>query len=146
MIDQQQLEIRDATRAQAENAIRWLKAEVSEEGGFYHNRGIIREAARDSEMKCLCLGRRVLGFAVCTHSNPRAKIDIFEIRPRYRGQGLGRLFASRVFDILFTNAARSIQVECAPRSSQPFWIKLGFSPEPGQPATGSNPRLTLRRH
>ncbi len=119
--------IATATRAQAETVIRWLKEEHLNElggiSGFYCNRPIIRQAARDSEMLVLILGRSVIGFAVCNEFG----IGIFEIRPRYRRQGHGRTFARQIIQKLFANGSEKLNVHCVPAESQHFWRSLGFT-------------------
>lgn len=118
--------IQIATKAQSETVIRWLKEEhvnhLCGEGGFYCNRNIIRDAVKGSEMKVLKLGRKIIGFAVFS----RRGIDIFEIRPEYRGQGHGRCFAEHLVMELFSGGSEELEVQCAPRESRHFWGKLGF--------------------
>lgn len=135
----------DATRAQAETVIRWLKDEHLNElggkSGFYCNRSIVRRAARESEMKCLIAGRAVIGFAIFG----RSTIDIFEIRPAYRGLGYGRHFAAHIIQMLFNNGAKDIDVECAPAESESFWRSLGFVEQEEKYQTwGGNLKLVLR--
>ena len=140
------LNIADASASQAETVIRWLKAELATDligGGFYHNRSIIRKAARNSEMKCLASGRNVLGFSVFTLGQARFAIDILEIRSEYRGLGYGHMLAMNVAEMLFSRGAPHIEVECAPRSSEPFWRKLGFVNHEEAYIARSNPKLIL---
>jgi len=134
----------DATTAQAETVVRWLKRELSEDGGFYHNRAIIRRAARSGELKCLCLGRVILAFAVFTKGLQRSAIDILEVRPRHRGRGYGRLLATNIIQLLVANGANEIQVECMPSESEAFWRKLGFVDLDNRSNRWSNPKLILR--
>ena len=141
-----QTSVVDATKAQAETVIRWLKDEHLNEleglSGFYFNRSIIRSAAQYSEMKCLLLGRKIIGFAVFASMT----INIFEIRPNARGQGFGRHFATNIINMLFDRGAPEINVECSPRSSEPFWRGLGFvEKEDMYQSWGSNPKLVLRK-
>lgn len=118
--------IAPGTVAQAETVIRWLKDEHLNElearSGFYFNRSIIRSAAKDSEMWVLTLGRVIIGFAVFNFYG----IGIFEIRPKYRGQGHGRRFAEQLIQNLFAQGSTELHVQCVPEESQYFWRALGF--------------------
>ena len=141
------LKISDASVSQAETVIRWLKNELTAEiigGGFYHNRSIIRKAARKSEMKCMMAGREILGFAVFTLGKVRCAIDILEIRSKYRGLGYGHMFALNVIEMLFSRGAMHIEVECSPRSSESFWRDLGFIDIEEVGSVAANPKLILR--
>lgn len=135
----------DATRAQLQTVIRWLrKEELEEEAGFYCNRSIIRDSFRKSEMKCVIVDRVVVGFAIFSLNTSHSKIDIFEIRSRYRRKGYGKKFASYLIDMLFTQGAKCIFIECSPRASEKFWRGLGFVDTEAIPSMFGNPRLELR--
>jgi GNAT superfamily N-acetyltransferase len=119
----------DGSVSQAETAIRWRKNELRMGvlgGGFYHNRSIIRRAARTGELKCLVSDRRVLGFAVFARGHSKSTIDILEIREPHRRRGYGHLLAKSVIYTLHHQGAPSVEVECAPRESEFFWRSLGF--------------------
>lgn len=134
------------TPAQAETVIRWLKKEWvgdPDGGGFYHNRSIIRQAARNGEMTCLLAGETIVGFAVFTFGRSRAKIDIFEIRPGYRGRGFGHHLAVHIVQMLVSQGASRVELECAPRSSEAFWRTLGFVDQEGRASAWENPKLVL---
>lgn len=135
----------DATKAHLDTVIRWLrKEEIEEEAGFYCNRSIIRESFRKSEMKCLLVGRVVVGFAILSMHTSYSAIDIFEIRSRYRRKGYGRKFAGYLINMLMTQGPRRIFIECAPRTSEQFWRGLGFVDREATPSMFGNPRLELR--
>ena len=134
----------DATTAQAETVIRWLKRELSEDGGFYHNRSIIRQAVRNNEMRCLSFGRAILAFVVFTRGLNRSAIDILEVRPKYRGRGFGRTLATHTIESLIAGGADEIQVECMPRESEQFWRKLGFVDHDEPFSSWGNQKLILR--
>lgn len=131
---------------QAETVIRWLKKEWlgnPDGGGFYHNRSIIRQAARNGEMTCLRDGKTIIGFAVVTLGRDRAKVDILEVRPGYRGRGFGRHLAAHIVRMLVSQGAPRIELECAPRSSEAFWRALGFVDQEGPASAWENPKLAL---
>ena len=138
----------DATRAHAESVIRWLKHEhfndLEGASGFYCNRKIIREAAKESRMKCLRIKNSIAGFVVFTIFKKHSVIEILEIRPKFREKGLGRILAVHVVDSLFSKGAAYIKVECSPHSSEQFWRKIGFvDDETSSKSTFGNPKLIL---
>ncbi len=137
----------DPEKSQLETVLRWLKKEHLGElegcSGFYCNRDTIRQAFRASEMKCLMLGKKVIGFAIFNlRINPRP-IDIFEIRPGYRQKGYGKIFANHIINLLLSSGAKYIVVECSPRSSEPFWRSLGFVYKGEKSHVMGNPKLHL---
>lgn len=138
----------DASKGQLETVVRWLSREhLGELGGlsgFYCNRDIIRQAFRSSEMKCLVIGRRVVGFAIYRASATYGAIDILEIRPGFRRQGFGRELADGLVCMLFALDVPHIYVECAPVASEPFWRSLGFVDRCGSSPKGPNTKLVLR--
>lgn len=135
----------DPTRAQLATVMRWLKKEEFEdESGFYCNRSIIRNSFRNSEMKCLLIGRVVAGFAIYSLNTSYSAIDILEIRPGYRRKGYGRKFVGYLINMLFTQGASRIVIECAPHSSESFWRDLGFVEQKDKPSMFGNPKLELR--
>lgn len=50
---------------------------------------------------------------------------ILQVRGDLRGKGIGRKLVRRRLQAL-GNASRMLRIECAPRTSVPFWKKLGF--------------------
>ncbi len=142
-----EVRVADPTHAQLQTILRWLKREHVEDlessGGFYCNRAIIRQSFKESEIKCLILGRTIIGFTTFRLSSAYSAIDIFEIRPGYRQRGYGKNFAQHMINFLFTEGAPHITVECAPRSSEQFWRSLGFVESGKKYHDWSNPRLSL---
>ena len=141
--------ISHAGPVQAESIIRRLKHDLDECGehsGFYWNRDMIRRAARDGELICMRLGRRIIGFAVhgALQQLRRASIDLLEVRQAHRGLGHGRQLAEHVIAHLFDAGAESIRVTCSPRSSRGFWATLGFVANPVAPPTDIV-KMTLHR-
>ncbi|MEF8731702.1 MAG: GNAT family N-acetyltransferase [Candidatus Accumulibacter meliphilus] len=138
----------DPTKSQLETVIRWLKKEHLNElhgsSGFYCNRSIIRKPYRHSQMKCLMTGHLIVGFAIFSLDTTYSAIDILEIRPAYRGNGYGRLFATQMINFLFSGGAPYVAVECSPITSEPFWRNLGFVDEEKKYSSWENPKLILR--
>lgn len=135
----------DATKAQLETVIRWLRKEDREESsGFYCNRSIIRNSFSKNEMKCLVIGRVVVGFAIFSFNTSSSAIDILEIRTGYRQKGYGTKFARYLINMLFTQGAPCIAIECSPHISAQFWRKFGFVDQVMKPCIFGNPKLELR--
>ena len=135
----------DATKAQLDTVIRWLrKEERGEMSGFYCNRSIIRNSFRNSEMKCILIGRVVVGFASFSLNTSNSAIDIFEIRSGYRKNGYGKKFASYLINMLFAQGAPLINIECSPHASERFWRDLGFVDKEVKSSKFGNPKLELR--
>jgi len=122
--------VTDTTEPQLRAILRWLKIEwlgaLEQRSGFHFNRSIIRRAVRSNECNSLVLGNRCLAFCVFTLRPPYAAIDIFEVRPRFRARGYGKVFASHIVDMLFAGGAREIHVECSPVESESFWRAVAF--------------------
>jgi len=140
----------DASEGQLATVVRWLRKEHLDElsglSGFYLNRSIIRAACRASEMKCLLVGRWVVGFAIFRIGTGYGAIDILEIRPEFRGRGLGRHLAVHVIQMLFSQGAPLITVECSPPQSEGFWRELGFVDRVGALTAGLHRKLELPRN
>lgn len=138
----------DATRAQLETVVRWLKKEHLEElngmSGFYCNRSIIRNSFRENRMKCLTIDRVLAGFATFHFSTSYSAIDIFEIRPGYRRNGYGKKFAGHLINMLLAQGAPYIAIECSPASSERFWRGLGFRDREAKVHTWGNLKLEFR--
>lgn len=131
---------------QAEIVIAWLeRAQEAEDdaGGFYNNRRIIRSSARDSDLRILLVGRSHAGFAVITAGDHLNAIDILAIRPEFRGKGYGRLLAESILSEMRARGASKVAIQCCPRSSAPFWRKLGFVPTTSEQRPGENIRMAF---
>ena len=140
----------DSQATHLRTVFRWLKREHLEDfegmSGFYLHRSIIRKAFQESEMKCLVVGRIVVGFATIRLRESYSRIELFEIRPGYRNKGYGRQFAAYIIRFLLSKGAPYIAVECSPQTSESFWRSLGFETHEAKPHMYANPKLWLRAH
>ena len=66
------------------------------------------------------------------------KVDIFTVHHRMRRQGFGRCLAQHAIDHALSRDLIGLNVECAPATSKPFWLSLGFTPVQS-PYGGDNP-------
>ena len=114
----------DEHRAQV---LEWLLDEHREHGtGFYCNRGVIERGFRNSSGHCLVLDGYAIAFALVNCFDTEAVIDIMEVHPRHRRCGHGRLFTKHVLQYFSREGAKSVEVECTPETSEPFWRAMGF--------------------
>lgn len=59
-------------------------------------------------------------------------IDLFEIKPDYRGKKLGKEFWEKCLHFFKQKGCDNINLECVPLKSQYFWKKLWFIETEGQ--------------
>ena len=107
----------------------WLHIELKEspnDKGFYHNWNIIEQAYLDNKMFIIKNETSVIGFLVWTKKEICAEIDIFEIIPSYRKQGIGEYFFNEVCKYWLENNLKVLKLFCEPKESEKFWKKMNF--------------------
>ena len=135
-----------ANQAHLSEILAWLEREYLDANeGFYCNKSIIIESLANGELSCALFQGQPVGFVIHTLKSVGSAIDILEIHPAHRGQGFGTHLARHAISRLFSAGATFVTVKCAPRSSEPFWRALGFTPA-GQrvPSVSEPPQLILR--
>ena len=127
----------------------WLKNEQHKTGeGFYCNREIIVDSHKKGEVHVAIESGIVIGFVVdhlysLYHGS---SIDILEVHPNHRNRGVGKVLALDSISRLFELGADLVNVECAPSSSEAFWLKLGFKPKGDfQTSIRGNPKLVFSK-
>ncbi len=106
----------------------WLKEEyLIEQNGFYSNWRKIKEAFEDGELLIYEVNKVAVGFIVFTEIDSTFIIDIAEIKPSQRNQGLGSELINQAISHFKSIGAKSLKVYCSSSSSKTFWRKLGFS-------------------
>ena len=111
--------------------LRWLEDEDRKSGeGFYCNRNVITRCFNESRLHCLTEEQQVVAFAVFKKYGVGSEIGILEVHPASRGRGLGTILATHLFGHLRGLGATSVEVECAPESSEIFWRAMGFKNMP----------------
>ncbi|WP_169447712.1 GNAT family N-acetyltransferase [Luteimonas mephitis] len=126
--------ISEATQDHLGQVLHWLKLEQEELlEGFYCNKEIICSSFAAREMQCLLKDGHPIGFGIF-HIKPSgtASIDILEIHPLHRGSGHGTELAKNLIGHLLRSGSTHVSVQCAPRSSESFWRKLGFVDKPSR--------------
>ncbi|CDZ31882.1 Hypothetical protein NGAL_HAMBI1145_06500 [Neorhizobium galegae bv. officinalis] len=53
--------------------------------------------------------------------------DILEIRPDLRGKGYGRILADFMIQSAWDEGRSVVEIEIAPASAEPFWLRMGFT-------------------
>ncbi|MDD2199670.1 MAG: GNAT family N-acetyltransferase [Bacteroidales bacterium] len=115
------------TRFDLEKIKEWLIEEEQESNeGFYCNWNIIEKAFNNDELITLNLKEKTVGFLVWSKGEIYAEIDIMEIKPDYRKQGIGKLFFEQISEFFKQKGFLVIKLFCSPRESEKFWKKMGF--------------------
>jgi GNAT superfamily N-acetyltransferase len=116
--------IRKATRKDLASVETWLRKEREETGGgFYCNLAVIANAFKREDLAVLAVNGEVLGFV----ADAPLGADIVEVRTDARGKGYGRKLAEWAINATYRRGNSVMQGECAPKSSAPFWEKMGFT-------------------
>lgn len=122
--------VKTATKQNLSSILTWLRREHAWtshvfDGSFWHNRTLIADAQSKRELYVLLVENRVAGFLV---GSLNGDLSIMEIRPELRGYGLGRQLVKHYLECIQKSGGLGACVECHPRSSIPFWKRLGFRP------------------
>ena len=105
----------------------WLIDEERElNEGFYCNWNIIKKTFNSGELITLNLKEKPIGFLVWSKGEIYAEIDILEIKPDYRKNGIGKVFFEQISDYFKQKGFLVIKLFCSPRESEKFWKKMGF--------------------
>jgi N-acetylglutamate synthase-like GNAT family acetyltransferase len=106
---------------------KWLiEEEQSVNEGFDSNWHMIESAFHDDELTILNLNDFAVGFIVSTKQKIHIEIDIMEIKPECRKNGIGKLFFNLFLEAVKNKEFVSIKLFCSPRESEGFWKKMGF--------------------
>jgi ribosomal protein S18 acetylase RimI-like enzyme len=105
----------------------WLKAE-NEKGktGFYCNRKVIEKSFFSGEGLCAIAEGRVIGFAVFQMFTDGGDINIIEVEPSARGQGLGSQLLLSAVEVLRGLGAKYVDVECTSAEGKTLCQRHGF--------------------
>lgn len=94
------------------------------EGNFYCNWDLIKTAYRE---------KRLLVYVDGSTGSPLAFLwensfdsQIIAVRYEYRGQCIGRKLVERCIELAKKQGLCLLKVECKPRVSKGFWLKMGF--------------------
>lgn len=121
------MSIRKATNGDLAEVGRWLKAEYEQDhDGFWSNWNLIQDGHNEGHLYVLADPMTDLPIAMLLNGSCRP--DILSVRMDYRGRGVGRRLAGFAIDLFRGRDACVIDIECSPRTSIPFWQRMGFTP------------------
>lgn len=102
----------------------WLELEERDGEGFIHNWSLIEAAAAEQEMMVLSGADGLVGFL--TYGLTLG--SILQVRSDHKRRGIGRQLVEHA--IRKANAVGNpiLVIQCEPKSSIPFWRRMGFVP------------------
>lgn len=111
-----------ATDADLSVILGWLEREYSEDReGFWCNRSVISQSLENGDLWVI----RDRGVAVAFQVGDYGT-DIVSVRKDLRRHGYGSALFKFSLAHAFENNVNILRGECSPRSSLPFWLKMGF--------------------
>lgn len=116
------------TDQQVNEIEKWLIEERdSSNEGFYCNWTIIKSFFKRGELAVLIVENNPIGFCCWRKTSELSgQINIFEIKPDFRGKGLGTLFAKELEKLFVSKNVCVIDLQCVPAESEEFWKKHSF--------------------
>lgn len=124
---QSDFRIRKATRDDLSPIEAWLKSEWEANGrecGFYNNLDIIAKGQSRGDLSVVVRSRDE--FPVGFYLGTKESMDIMEIRPEFRRQGLGRRLAKHGLGRIRKSGEFGVLIMCQPVESIQFWQAMGF--------------------
>lgn len=113
---------------------KWLEREWSDtHQGFYCNWNIIEESFEKGNLNIITYNDSASGFVVYKIYGLTAKIDILEIDPSNRKNGLAKKLVDETLEFLKSKGVLAVELFCSPENSEPFWKKIGFENFPQLP-------------
>tara|TARA_R110002012_G_scaffold253877_1_gene432914 strand:- start:12925 stop:13632 length:708 start_codon:yes stop_codon:yes gene_type:complete len=105
----------------------WLQQAYTDGfSSFIEHWHLIEEAYEEQKLIVLEENNTAIGFAVFDIDHEIATINLAELKPGKRGQGLGKLFIQNTLNYLKSQDALAVKLFCAPAESEGFWRKCGF--------------------
>ena len=105
----------------------WLKQEWNEtRKGFYCNWSVIAEAFEKGNLNLITENDSAVGFMAYRIYDLTAVIDIVEIEPSKRKNGLAKKLVVETLGFLKSKGVLTIELFCSPENSEPFWKRIGF--------------------
>lgn len=107
---------------------KWLKLEYKQSGeGFLCNWNVIENCWRDRTLYCSVINGEAAALCAWHQVDFLAVLDIVTVNPALRQKGVGRRLVKETLSELKRKGAVVVEVECQPRSSEPFWRRVGFN-------------------
>lgn len=122
---------------------KWLIAESRKTGeGFYCNWTAIKMSFDDGNLVTISYNSETIGFVTLWFvTGKTAVIDIAEVKPAHRKNGVGKALTNEVLNFLRHKGICVAYLKCSPETSEPIWKKLGFIEFP-DPADKYNFRVS----
>lgn len=123
------------TGKQIDEIEKWLISERNKTGeGFYCNWEIIKASFQKNEIAIISHNNKSVGFAIWQFTSKiTARIDIAEIKPRYRNKGFAREMIMQLLSFLKEKNICVVDLQCSPPNSEPVWKRFGFTDFPDNP-------------
>ena len=119
--------IRRSTDADLKAVLLWLEEQDRQgiEGNFWCNRGRIQYAYEQDELIVYIDGRS--GDPVAFQLGGLVTPGILQVRHAYRDQGIGTRIVRHCIARAQRNNQPLLRIQCKPRTSIPFWKRMGFT-------------------
>lgn len=105
----------------------WLEDEWKRyDDGFFCNWRMIEEACNEGRLLIIHEDGDPVAFLADSNHGP----DILQVQREYRGRKFGRRLAEAARERAVDRGLSVMEIQCAPRSSVPFWIHMGFTLNP----------------
>jgi len=115
------------TQSDLKEIEKWLiEEDIASGKGFYCNWTIIEKAYRNKKFITLNHNNLPIGFLVWSKGEIYSEIDIMEIKPENRNNGIGEFFFKKIADFFKEKGFLVIKLFCSPIESEKFWKKMGF--------------------
>lgn len=112
----------------------WLFDEWNKtNSGFYCNWDTISDEFEDNNVSVITKNDKAIGFVVHRIHDLIAVIDIVEIKPSERKQGVAKKLINGVLDLFKQKGVLVTRLYCSPEDSEPFWRRIGFNNFPELP-------------
>ncbi|WP_296149280.1 GNAT family N-acetyltransferase [uncultured Flavobacterium sp.] len=120
-----------------------IKAWMIMEKGTFFNWSSIESAFKDNCLVIATIENEAVGFFALTKKYPVVTIDLAEIHPLFRKNNIATRTLSAVIDDLKRQKFYTLDLMCAPASSENIWRKMGFTDMPKQIDPSENKMLCL---
>jgi predicted GNAT family acetyltransferase len=107
---------------------KWLQKEdnLSNEG-FFCQMNTIENSFRKNRLIVITKDDVAIGFLTYYYSDHIVNIEIAEVKPSERKNGIGKLLLQGSFDRFIKDEVLAAQLFCAPASSEKIWKRMGFN-------------------
>ncbi|PXY41808.1 hypothetical protein DMB65_04375 [Flavobacterium cheongpyeongense] len=120
---------------------KWLfEEDKKSNSGFYGNFQTIKKSFEENRLVIVKREEKIVGFLVWIKGDLHIEIDILEIHPKHRREGIGEYFVNQISNHFIQKGFKALKLFCSPKESEKFWNSLGFIKFPN--CFPSDPDLT----